>query len=101
MPDDGDSEDLGLGEDRALAMRLAPGLVVHAADRVGLDLHEPLYVDVRPVLGLRAKLALGTYTTLGSMRRAWHSAKQEAPPLAASRRLWAGHSCHLALDDRA
>ena len=42
---------------RALSVRLLPLLVMHVALRVGLDLDEPLDVDVRPVRGDRARRA--------------------------------------------
>ena len=74
---DGHGEDLRLREHRALAVRLLPLLVVHVAVRVGLDLDEPIDVDVGPVgrNGARARDRVGTmaantirYTTFANLQ---------------------------------
>ena len=52
QPLDRHSQNLWLREHCALAMRLRPGLVVDVAIGVGLDLDEPVDVDVGPVCAL-------------------------------------------------
>jgi hypothetical protein len=75
QPRDADAEDLRFGEDRTLAVRLAPRLVVHVALRVGLDLDEPRDLDVRPALrdcarAARALAARGDELVIVDRRRA-------------------------------